>query len=122
MGYIHANLMVTTKAPSEVFRRFVWNIFCSENEHLKHLNSYDKFNAISDLTVVPIGSSNLAQILHMMDKVDGVFNGRNKNGNGNCKKQVDPRLTLEESAKWLNINFIRSVIKIKKSYTAIKIF
>lgn len=78
-----------------IYRRFARNIFCSENDHLKHLNSCGKLIAISDLTVVPIDSSNLAQILHIMGQVDGVFNGRNKSGNGNCKKKDDPRLTLE---------------------------
>ena len=78
MGYIHGDLMLSILAPLEVFRRFVWNFFRLENEHL---NNCGKFRAVRDISVAPMDASDQAAILKMMDEEDGViifcFNVRN---------------------------------------------
>ncbi|XP_075229123.1 solute carrier family 53 member 1-like isoform X1 [Lycorma delicatula] len=71
MGYVHGDLMVSILSPLEVFRRFVWNFFRLENEHL---NNCGKFRAVRDISVAPMDSSDQTQILHMMDEEDGVTN------------------------------------------------
>ncbi|RZF47136.1 hypothetical protein LSTR_LSTR005214 [Laodelphax striatellus] len=71
MGYVHGDLMVSILSPLEVFRRFVWNFFRLENEHL---NNCGKFRAVRDISVAPMDSSDHALILRMMDEEDGVIN------------------------------------------------
>lgn len=75
MGYVHADAMVTVLAPLEVFRRFVWNFFRLENEHL---NNCGRFRAVRDISVAPMDSSDQALLLRMMDEEDGVTNRRKK--------------------------------------------
>lgn len=74
LGYVHGELMVTILSPLEVFRRFVWNFFRLENEHL---NNCGKFRAVRDISVAPMEQSDQGLILRMMDEEDGVVN-RNK--------------------------------------------
>ncbi|KAL3275926.1 hypothetical protein HHI36_020662 [Cryptolaemus montrouzieri] len=90
MGYVHADLMVTILAPFEVFRRFMWNFFRLENEHL---NNVGKFRAVRDISVAPLDSSDQMIILKMMDEVDGVTNRRKKKSI--AKKKEEQRLRLE---------------------------
>ncbi|EEC01802.1 xenotropic and polytropic murine leukemia virus receptor xpr1, putative, partial [Ixodes scapularis] len=71
LGVIHSDLMVTILAPLEVFRRFVWNFFRLENEHL---NNCGKFRAVRDISVAPIDSGNQALLVRMMDEPSGVVN------------------------------------------------
>lgn len=93
LGYIHAELMVTVLAPLEVFRRFVWNFFRLENEHL---NNCGKFRAVRDISVAPLDCSDQTLLIRMMDEEDGVTNRRKKkSGNGSQRRKEDPRLTLE---------------------------
>ncbi|KAK4877227.1 hypothetical protein RN001_009733 [Aquatica leii] len=89
MDYIHADLMVSILAPLEVFRRFIWNFFRLENEHL---NNCGKFRAVRDISVAPLDCSDQIIILRMMDEQDGVTNRHKKR----CIKRKDNRrLTLE---------------------------
>lgn len=89
MDYIHGDIMVTILAPLEVFRRFIWNFFRLENEHL---NNCGKFRAVRDISVAPIDCSDQMLIIRMMDEENGVVNRRRKRG---LKKRNDQRLTLE---------------------------
>ncbi|XP_043248158.1 xenotropic and polytropic retrovirus receptor 1-like isoform X3 [Colletes gigas] len=75
MGYVHADLMVSIVAPLEVFRRFIWNFFRLENEHL---NNCGKFRAVRDISVAPVDCSDQTHILRMMDATDGVVNRKRK--------------------------------------------
>uniref|UniRef100_A0A1B0GPH4 Uncharacterized protein n=1 Tax=Phlebotomus papatasi TaxID=29031 RepID=A0A1B0GPH4_PHLPP len=43
-GYIEREIMISILSPLEVFRRFVWNFFRLENEHL---NNCGNFRALS---------------------------------------------------------------------------
>ncbi|XP_046733958.1 xenotropic and polytropic retrovirus receptor 1 homolog isoform X2 [Diprion similis] len=84
MGYVHADLMVSIVAPLEVFRRFVWNFFRLENEHL---NNCGKFRAVRDISIAPMDRCDHTQILRMMDATDGVRNRRNQTKNDGLKSK-----------------------------------
>jgi hypothetical protein len=66
---VSGDLLVSVTATLEVFRRFVWNFFRLENEHL---NNCGKFRAVRDISIAPIDSSDQTTILRMMDD-DGEF-------------------------------------------------
>ncbi|XP_062586080.1 solute carrier family 53 member 1-like isoform X1 [Saccostrea cucullata] len=67
--------LVTILASFEVFRRFVWNFFRLENEHL---NNCGQFRAVRDISIAPIDSSDQNQLEEMMDEDDGVFTYRSE--------------------------------------------
>lgn len=71
------------------FRRFVWNFFRLENEHL---NNCGKFRAVRDISVAPVDSSDHSQILRMMDDEDGVINRKPRK----YKKKEDKRPLLKD--------------------------
>lgn len=75
MGNVHGDLITSILSPLEVFRRFVWNFFRLENEHL---NNCGNFRAVRDISVAPIDASDQAEIIRMMDEDDGVLNVRKK--------------------------------------------
>lgn len=52
--YFEREIMLSILAPLEVFRRFVWNYFRLENEHL---NNCGRFRAVRDISVAPMDSS-----------------------------------------------------------------
>ncbi|XP_075534512.1 solute carrier family 53 member 1 isoform X3 [Dermacentor variabilis] len=97
LGVIHSDLMVTILAPLEVFRRFVWNFFRLENEHL---NNCGKFRAVRDISVAPIDAGNQALLVRMMDEPCGVVNrgGRRdlrKRANKHKKSSPETKILLE---------------------------
>jgi len=53
------------------FRRFVWNFFRLENEHL---NNCGQFRAVRDISIAPMNSNDQALLEQMMDEEDGVTN------------------------------------------------
>lgn len=69
--FIGQEVLTTVLATLEVFRRFVWNFFRLENEHL---NNCGQFRAVRDISIAPIDSSDQTTILKMMDDPDGVMN------------------------------------------------
>ncbi|XP_074035050.1 P[[i]]-sensitive XPR1 orthologue isoform X2 [Leptinotarsa decemlineata] len=87
MGFALESSMVTFLAPLEVFRRFIWNFFRLENEHL---NNCGKFRAVRDISVAPLDTSDQMLIVRMMDEEDGVTN-RRKRKNA-TKNSVEPRI------------------------------
>jgi xenotropic and polytropic retrovirus receptor 1 len=68
---VSADFLTSLLAILEVFRRFVWNFFRLENEHL---NNCGQFRAVRDISIAPIDSSDQTTILKMMDDPDGVVN------------------------------------------------
>lgn len=103
---ISGDLLTSIMAPLEVFRRFVWNFFRLENEHL---NNCGKFRAVRDISIAPIDSSDQNQILHMMDEHDGIVNRYTKGQKPKSRKQKDPERkallqTLHDSNNDLSIN------------------
>lgn len=93
-GYVGGALMTSITAPLEVFRRFVWNFFRLENEHL---NNCGKFRAVRDISVAPIDSSDQTLIIKMMDDEDGVTNRRRRRAPKTRAKE-DRRPLLDEEA------------------------
>ncbi|XP_020714598.1 xenotropic and polytropic retrovirus receptor 1 isoform X2 [Ceratitis capitata] len=89
-GYMEGDVMMTILSPLEVFRRFIWNYFRLENEHL---NNCGKFRAVRDISVAPMDCSDQTTILRMMDEEDGVINRRGKT-KGLSKKKEQQRLLL----------------------------
>ena len=59
------------------FRRFVWNFFRLENEHL---NNCGQFRAVRDISIAPLESNDLSQLIEMMDEDDGACKHRSDKG------------------------------------------
>lgn len=59
-GYVESEIMITILSPLEVFRRFMWNYFRLENEHL---NNCGKFRAVRDISVAPMDCSDQVNAL-----------------------------------------------------------
>lgn len=51
-------------------RRFVWNFFRLENEHL---NNCGQFRAVRDISIAPIDSNDQNQLEEMMDDEEGDY-------------------------------------------------
>ncbi|XP_043784667.1 xenotropic and polytropic retrovirus receptor 1 homolog isoform X2 [Apis laboriosa] len=101
--YVSSDLMTSIVAPLEVFRRFVWNFFRLENEHL---NNCGKFRAVRDISIAPIESSDQTQILRMMDEENGVLNrGKRKvGGKRQANIKEDKRTLLKEETIDIDIS------------------
>ena len=54
--FLQGDILGTVLAVMEVFRRFVWNFFRLENEHL---NNVGEFRAVRDIAVVPLDIGSL---------------------------------------------------------------
>ncbi|XP_034738482.1 xenotropic and polytropic retrovirus receptor 1a [Etheostoma cragini] len=82
MTRIHSvgDIVATVLAPLEVFRRFVWNFFRLENEHL---NNCGEFRAVRDISVAPLNADDQTLLEQMMDQDDGV---RNRSGKKTWKR------------------------------------
>lgn len=87
LKYVAGDSIVSIAAPLEVFRRFVWNFFRLENEHL---NNCGEFRAVRDISIAPIDSSDQALILRMMDDDEGVVNRYDRHNRPKVRKQKDP--------------------------------
>uniref|UniRef100_A0A3Q4HEY0 Xenotropic and polytropic retrovirus receptor 1a n=1 Tax=Neolamprologus brichardi TaxID=32507 RepID=A0A3Q4HEY0_NEOBR len=74
------DILATMLAPLEVFRRFVWNFFRLENEHL---NNCGEFRAVRDISVAPLNADDQTLLEQMMDQEDGV---RNRSGKKTWKR------------------------------------
>lgn len=86
-----------------ILRRFVWNFFRLENEHL---NNCGKFRAVRDISIAPIESSDQTQILRMMDEENGVLNrGKRKvGGKRQANTKEDKRTLLKEETIDIDIS------------------
>lgn len=71
MGAIPPDLITLVLAPLEIFRRFLWNFYRLENEHL---NNCGEFRAVRDISISGqnIDMSALNRILRIMDEPDGL--------------------------------------------------
>jgi len=71
LGIANSDLMLSILAPLEIYRRFVWNFFRLENEHL---NNCGEFRAVRDISIAPLDAGDQAKIIKMMDHPNGVTN------------------------------------------------
>ncbi|XP_045506610.1 xenotropic and polytropic retrovirus receptor 1 [Colias croceus] len=92
---VSSETVISVLAPLEVFRRFIWNYFRLENEHL---NNCGKFRAVRDISVAPLDSSDQALILRMMDLPDGVHNRATKKKNPKKIKENDRKPLLKKES------------------------
>ncbi|KMQ97634.1 xenotropic and polytropic retrovirus receptor 1 [Lasius niger] len=76
MGYVHADLMISIIAPLEVFRRFMWNYFRLENEHLYNVG---KFRAVRDISIGPIRRDEDDEIRNVIRLMDNNADNNNDN-------------------------------------------
>uniref|UniRef100_A0A8C7XQN3 Xenotropic and polytropic retrovirus receptor 1b n=1 Tax=Oryzias sinensis TaxID=183150 RepID=A0A8C7XQN3_9TELE len=81
-----SDILATVLAPLEVFRRFVWNFFRLENEHL---NNCGEFRAVRDISVAPLNADDQTLLEQMMDQEDGV---RNRHGKKTWKRSYSMNL------------------------------
>ncbi|XP_031565789.1 xenotropic and polytropic retrovirus receptor 1 homolog [Actinia tenebrosa] len=65
----HSEILKLVLALCEVFRRFVWNFFRLENEHL---NNCGQFRAVRDISFMPKDTHHQAQIEDIMDDENGL--------------------------------------------------
>merc|ERR1712127_884069 len=63
----YSELIISIFAVLEVVRRFIWNFFRLENEHI---NNCGKFRAVRDISVAPMDASDQQAIIAMMDNPD----------------------------------------------------
>ncbi|CAG5014084.1 unnamed protein product [Parnassius apollo] len=92
---VGSETMVSILSPLEVFRRFIWNFFRLENEHL---NNCGKFRAVRDISVAPLDSSDQADIIRMMDLPDGVVNRLTKKKHLKKTKENDRKPLLKKES------------------------
>ena len=60
----------------ELVRRFIWNFFRLENEHL---NNCGEFRAVRDISLAPLKLNELETLKHIVDSVEEVgFNRRQR--------------------------------------------
>ncbi|XP_017159879.1 xenotropic and polytropic retrovirus receptor 1a [Poecilia reticulata] len=91
------NIVATILAPLEVFRRFVWNFFRLENEHL---NNCGEFRAVRDISVAPLNADDQTVLEQMMDQEDGVRNRSGKAWKRNHSLSIRrPQLSSSHSKK-----------------------
>lgn len=87
------NFMSTLIYPI-LLRRFVWNFFRLENEHL---NNCGEFRAVRDISVAPLNADDQTLLEQMMDQDDGVRN-RQKNRSWKYNQSISlrrPRLASQ---------------------------
>lgn len=97
-------------------RRFVWNFFRLENEHL---NNCGEFRAVRDISVAPLNADDQTLLEQMMDQEDGV---RNRQGKKSWKRSYSmslrrPRLasqyvftTTYHDCMSLTVNLMKPVV------------
>lgn len=70
---IDPDILTSILASLEVIRRYIWNYFRLENEHL---NNCGQFRAVRDISIAPIATNDLALLQQMMDDLEGVTHRR----------------------------------------------
>ncbi|KAK2727360.1 solute carrier family 53 member 1-like [Artemia franciscana] len=94
IDFVQKEVITTVFGTLEVFRRFVWNFFRLENEHL---NNCGKFRAVRDISIVPLAISDQEEIIKMMDNDDFsvYYNQSKKSG----KKRKDEEGIIKRKPK-----------------------
>ncbi|KRY19688.1 Xenotropic and polytropic retrovirus receptor 1, partial [Trichinella patagoniensis] len=64
-----ADVLLSTTAALECARRFIWNYFRLENEHL---NNCGQFRAVRDISLRPLAKGEVEELIRMVDQEDGV--------------------------------------------------
>ncbi|KRZ81002.1 Xenotropic and polytropic retrovirus receptor 1 [Trichinella papuae] len=64
-----ADVLLSTTAALECVRRFIWNYFRLENEHL---NNCGQFRAVRDISLRPLTKGEVEDLIRMVEQEDGV--------------------------------------------------
>lgn len=91
-GMMKDEVLMSVLASCEVLRRFIWNFFRLENEHL---NNCGQFRAVRDISIAPIQANDQTLLEEMMDKDDGVSN---RHGKDDREKLVQPQKTSKSDS------------------------
>ncbi|KAH9419277.1 Xenotropic and polytropic retrovirus receptor 1 [Dermatophagoides pteronyssinus] len=75
VGNINSDWLGTGVATIELFRRFVWNFFRLENEHL---NNCGEFRAVRDISIAPITLSSINSQSNGFHKTSAIFKKKDK--------------------------------------------
>ena len=116
----HKEWLPSFMAMLEVFRRFVWNFFRLENEHL---NNCGKFRAVRDISVAPIDASDQAEIIRMMDEPDGVMTVRKRKttkSHSKNKGKSDLLKPLLDNEQFSSVGVLGSLVVNQMSPSEIK--
>ncbi|KAK3803962.1 hypothetical protein RRG08_005387 [Elysia crispata] len=93
----------------EVFRRFVWNFFRLENEHL---NNCGQFRAVRDISIGPIDSNYEQQLLDVIDDEGTNLRVNDKRRRG-LRPSKESRLFIEEDEE--RVPLVNGSKQIKRS-------
>ncbi|VDP11108.1 unnamed protein product [Soboliphyme baturini] len=101
-----ADVLLSVTAPLECFRRFVWNYFRLENEHL---NNCGQFRAVRDISLRPLNKGDIDELQSMVDNDEGVAHrGRDfqllfsKKGKAKTKSNLRQRLVSKLAVRNVN--------------------
>ncbi|XP_067950086.1 solute carrier family 53 member 1-like isoform X2 [Watersipora subatra] len=94
-GVFDGEIVKTCSAVLEVLRRFIWNFFRLENEHL---NNCGEFRAVRDISITPIDHSDQVLLEKMMDEEDGVTNRLEQD----AKKSKPGGLRRRDTKTWFD--------------------
>ncbi|XP_078606229.1 solute carrier family 53 member 1-like isoform X2 [Branchiostoma floridae x Branchiostoma japonicum] len=100
LGILHGELVGSLLAPLEVYRRFVWNFFRLENEHL---NNCGEFRAVRDISVTPLNQDDQAMLEQMMDEEDGVTNRRKDRKPSDQNSNLRPARSFFINTPWSSV-------------------
>ena len=96
VGNIDADWLTTIAAMFELFRRFVWNFFRLENEHL---NNCGEFRAVRDISIAPLPHQNPS---------DGGDGKSSMMGGGGGVRKNKKRAKLRRNIQQYSINNINN--------------
>ncbi|RUS73639.1 hypothetical protein EGW08_018594 [Elysia chlorotica] len=108
-GYFPGTILRTCLSLLEVFRRFVWNFFRLENEHL---NNCGQFRAVRDISIGPIDSNYEQQLLDVMDDEGTDLRVNDKRRRG-LRPSKESRLFVEEDEE--RVPLVNGSKQIKRS-------
>ncbi|XP_028407700.1 xenotropic and polytropic retrovirus receptor 1 homolog [Dendronephthya gigantea] len=83
-GTVSQELMTSILAVCEIFRRFIWNFFRLENEHL---NNCGEFRAVRDISVMPMDPDDHILLEAIMDDETGPPRASNSRVNAKAQKR-----------------------------------
>ena len=75
----------------EIYRRFCWNFFRLENEHL---NNCGEFRAVRDISIAPIKDDDIVKLEKMMDLDNGVVNRKNREKQEKTAERIRKKAAL----------------------------
>merc|ERR1712226_1614299 len=94
---IPPELITSIQQVCEVFRRFIWNFFRLENEHL---NNCGEFRATRDISIAPLEDDHQALLCEIMDNPEMIIRKRTPNyGNIQYSDETNNLISMVSSAR-----------------------